>query len=135
MPTLKVTWIPLVTTSYAATMAVNGLVTGMIVFRILTVFLEVKAATASVERTLDSTGGTKLRHIIFVIIESGITLLVIQLVSMVLWAVGPGTFAGPVFFAIDYLSVIGEMFNVRSVHFYLSFFTEKNYLARGSHQQ
>ena len=44
-----------------------------------------KAASTSVERTLDTTGGTKLRHIIFIIIESGMTLLVIQLVRMLLY--------------------------------------------------
>ena len=83
---MNTSWFPLTITSFAATMTVNGLVTGLIVFRILKVFLEVKAAQAStsVERTLDSTGGTKLRHVIFVIIESGMMLLVIQLVSIVL---------------------------------------------------
>ena len=64
---MELAWNPLYMTSFAATIAVNGLVTGLIVFRILKVFMEVKAATTSVERTLDSTGGTKLRHIIFVI--------------------------------------------------------------------
>ena len=71
-------------TSYTATMVVNGLVTGLIAFRILKGFLEVKATSTSVEQTLGSSGGTKFRHIIFVIIESGMTLLVIQLVTMVL---------------------------------------------------
>ena len=76
-------------TSFAATMAVNGLVTGLIVFkfRILKVFLEVNANSTSVEQTLGSTGGTKFRHIIFVIIESSMTLLVIQLARMVLYTV------------------------------------------------
>ena len=117
-------------------MAVNGLVTGLIVFRILKVFLEVKAAT-SVERTLDSTGGTKLRHIGFVIIESGMMLLVIQLVRMVLGIMEPMTFVGQVSFALNYFAGINEMFNViiRHVHFYFLCFTEKNFLARESHQQ
>ena len=94
-------------------------------------FLEVKAASTSVERSLGSTGGTKFRHIIFVIIESGMTLLVIQLVRMVLVAsTEPSQFdetPGPVFFAFEYLIGINEMFNVitRSVHFYLFCFTEK----------
>ena len=103
-------------------------------------FLEVKAATSStsVERTLGSNGGTKLRHIIFIIIESGMTLLVIQLVRMVLWVAHPITnLTGIISLALNYVLSIGEMFNViiRSVHFYFFCFTEKNCLARASHQQ
>jgi TRAP-type mannitol/chloroaromatic compound transport system permease small subunit len=66
-------------------MAVNALMTGLIVFKILKVFLEFKPT--SVERTLgslSSTGGSKLRHIIFIIIESGMALFAIQLVRVVL---------------------------------------------------
>ena len=118
-------------------MAVNSLVTGLIVFRIFKVFLEVRAAT-SVDRSFGSTGGTKIRHIIFVMIESGMTLLVIQLVRMVLWTVQPSQIVtpGPVYFAFEYLIIIGQMFNVtiRSVHFYFCI-TEIFYLARASHQQ
>jgi hypothetical protein len=62
-------------------MAVNTLVTGLIVFKILKVFLNLK--TTSVERILGSSGGTKLRHIIFVIIESGMMLFAIQLIRLV----------------------------------------------------
>ena len=122
-------------------MAVNGLVTGLIVFRILKVFLEVKAASTSVKRSLGSTGGSKFQHIIFVIIESGMMLLVIQLVRIVLEAtIGvPVQFVrpGPVVFASNYILVINEMFNViiRSVHFYFICLTEIFYLARASHQQ
>ena len=93
-------------------MVVNALMTGLIVFRILEVFLEVKAASTSIDRRLGSTGGTKLWHIIFVIIESGMMLLVIQLVRMVLAIVEPLTFIGPVSFALNYFAVINEMFNV-----------------------
>ena len=136
MPTLKDSWNALYITSLAATMAVNGLVTGLIVFRILTVFLEVKAATTSVERTWNSTRGTKLRHIMFVIIESGMTLLVIQIVRMVLWIMDPNTNtnARPVAFALDYFDAINEMFNVniRPVHFYFFCFAE-NFTWLGNH--
>ena len=106
-------------------MVVNGLVTGLIVFKILTVFLEIKAASTSVERKLGSTGDTKFQHIIFVIIESGMTLFVIQLVNMVLWVVAPVT-PGPVNIALNYVGVINQVFNViiRSVHFYFFCFTE-----------
>jgi hypothetical protein len=72
----------LATTAFVMSMAVNTLVTGLIVFKILKVFLEVKAT--SVERTLGTTGGTKLRHIIFVIIESGMALLAIQVLRVVI---------------------------------------------------
>ena len=73
-------------TALAASMAVNTLVTGLIVFRILKVFLEVKAASnTSVERNLGSSGGSsKFRHIMFVIIESGMALFAIQLIRIVL---------------------------------------------------
>ena len=111
-------------------MTVNGLVTGLIVFRILQVFLEVKAAQActSVEGTLGSTGSTKFQHIIFIIIESGMTLLVIQLVRLLLqvWVVDPFGVVGQLFAAFDYVIVINQMFNViiRSVHFHFFCFTE-----------
>ena len=102
-------------------MAVNTLVTGLIVFKILKVFLEVNPIL--VELTLDSTGGSKLRHVIFVIIESGMTLFVIQLIRLVI-AILPmeRTSLAPV----DYVIAINEMLNViiRSVHFYFSFFTD-----------
>ena len=122
MPTLNVSLLPLTTTGLAATMTVNGLVSGLIVFKILKVFLEVRASSTSVERTLGSTGGTKFQHIIFVIIESGMTLLVIQLVRTVLFVnLVPPQFETPVpvFGALDYLIVVNEMFNViiRSIHF------------------
>ena len=98
-------------TSLALSMTVNALVTGLIVFKILTVFLEVKAAMTSVERTLGSTGGTKLRHIVFVIIESGMTLFAIQLIR-ILFAVLPAE-AVPDF--SDYLIVLQQMFNVITI--------------------
>ena len=121
--------ITLTITSYAASLAVNTLVTGLIVFRILKVFLEVTEAT-SVERTLGSTGGTTLRHIMFVIIESGMTLFALQLVRLVLEV-------QPEINALSILLIgIIQMFNViiRFVHFF-SCFTDEIYLARASHQQ
>ena len=104
-------------------MAVNTLVTGLIVFRILRVFLEVKAT--SIERTLGSTGGTKLQHIIFVIIESGMALFAMQLVRLVLESI-PVTEAQLDVFqaAADFVMVTNQMLNViiiRSVHFYFCF--------------
>ena len=72
-------------TSLVASMVVNALVTGLIAFKILKVFWEVKPT--SVEETLgslNSTGGPKLRRIIFIIIESGMALFAIQLVHVVI---------------------------------------------------
>ena len=111
-------------------MAVNGLATGLIVFKILKMFLEVNAATGARDTT-------KYRHIVFIIIESGMTLFVIQLVRLVLWVVEPNQLLMPLSPALYYILLIGEMFNViiRSVHFYFFCFTEKNYMARASHQQ
>ena len=65
------------------------------------------------------------------------TLLVVQLVSMVFWILVPGTIAGgPEYFqiALQYFNVIIEMLNViiRSVHFYFSCFTE-NFTWLGNH--
>ena len=45
----------LTVTALAASLAVNTVVTGLIIFKILKVFLEVNAASTSVERTLGST--------------------------------------------------------------------------------
>ena len=67
-------------TGLGASMAVNALGTSMIVFRIL------KASgvkPTSVKRTLGSTGSNKFRHIMFIIIESGMALFAIQLVRFV----------------------------------------------------
>ena len=71
----------LITTAFTASMAVNTLVTGMIVFRILK---DTGVRHTSVEQTLGSTGGNKFRHIVFIIIESGMALLAIKVVRIVL---------------------------------------------------
>ena len=60
-------------------MTVNALVTGMIVFKILKKFFEVRATSG-----LFSTGGSKVRHVIFIIIESGMALFAIQLLRVLL---------------------------------------------------
>ena len=57
-------------------MTVNTLATGLIVFKIFRVFREVKLA--SDDPTLGSTGGNKLRSIMFILIESGMTLFLAQ---------------------------------------------------------
>ena len=132
----------MIITGSVASMAVNGLVTGLIVFKILKVFSEVKAT--SVERTLgslSSTGNTKLQHIIFIIIESGMALFVIQLACVVLSSLDEGFGAETpvsVIIALDFVIPIHEMINViiRSVLFYFFCFADNiYYLARASHQQ
>ena len=100
-------------------------------------FLEVKAT--SVERTLGSTGGTKLRHIIFVIIESGMALFVMQLVRLVLSNISVSDAQWPVFgAAYDFVVVTTQMLTViimRSIYFYFFCFADNIYLARASHRQ
>ena len=113
-------------------MAVNTLMTGMIVFRIH----KVTRATpsTSIERTLGSTGGDKYRHVMFIIIESGMALFAIQLVRFGLaFTSGPSSGA-----AFDIVVAINQMLNViiiRSIHFYFFYFSDNIYLARASHQR
>ena len=125
---------PLIIISFALSMAVNALMTGLIVFKILKVFFEVKPT--SVERNLGATGGStsKLRHIIFIIIESGMALFAIQLLRVVLSCVQLNT---STILAFNLTIGINQMFNVIiiSVHFYVFCFINIFYLARALHQQ
>ena len=94
-------------------MAVNALVTGMIVFRILKV-------TGARPSTL--TGGNKFRHIMFIIIESGMALFAIQLVRLVMGLI-PAPVGQVLYFPGAYyiVTAINQMLNVniiRSIHFY-----------------
>ena len=92
--------------SFSLSMAVNALVTSLIVFKILKVFLEVKGAVTSVDRTLGSSGGSKLRHVVFIIIESGMALFAVQLVRLVLYIL-------PTSQTVYFLLVgVNQMFNV-----------------------
>ena len=101
-------------------MAVNTLMTGLIVFKILKVFLEVNAI--SIEQTLGSTENTKLRHIIFIIIESGMALFAIQLVLLVLVILATQSKSQntPNLNIVYLVTGIHKMFNViiNSIHFY-----------------
>ena len=124
-------------TGLAASMAVNTLVTGMIVFRILKA-MGIKPT--SVERTLGSTGGNKFRNIVFIIIESSMALFAIQLVRVVLAFISVPVEQQPlVQAAYDIVIAINQMLNVIiiiiSVHFYFSCFTDNISLARASHQR
>ena len=98
------------TTGLAASMAVNALMTGMIVFRILKA---TGVQPTSIERTLGSTEGNKFRHIMFIIIESGMALFAIQLVRIVLGFITVPAEQYPfVVTAEDFVVVINQMLNV-----------------------
>jgi hypothetical protein len=127
------------TTGFILSIVVNTLVTGLIVFKIRKMFLEYKAAsvTTSVERTLGTTGGTilQVQHVIFIIIESGMALLAVQLARFVLYILPSASSAA---YYLIIASGISEMINViiSSVRFYFFCFTDKIYLLdRASHQQ
>ena len=130
-------------TGLTVSMAVNALVTGMIVFRILKVTGVSRPTSTSVERSLGSTGGTKFRHIMFIIIESGMSLFAIQLVRVVLAIISAPVehWQEPLFRAVyDIVVVINQMLNViiiiRSLHLsFFSFADDNIYFARESHQQ
>ena len=128
-------------TSLVASMVVNALVTALIAFKILKVFLKVKPTSVELMLgSLNSTGGPKLRHIIFIIIESGMVLFAIQLVhvaiSILVLHEGPPT-PSSFMIAIDLVAPTHQIFNViiRSVHFYFFCFTDNIYLPRALHQQ
>ena len=75
-------------TCLALSLTVNATVTGLIVFRIMKVYLEVKPTLS--ETNLGATGGgRKLRSIIFILIESGMALFAIQLGRLVLSVISP----------------------------------------------
>ena len=69
-------------TGVTLSMTVNALVTGLIVFRIFKVFQEVKTCTAD-DKILGVTGGSTLRRVMFILIESGAALFSIQLARLV----------------------------------------------------
>ena len=110
-------------------MVVNALVTGLIVFKILMVLLEVKATYVEQNLgSLSSTGGPKLQHIIFIIIESGMALFAIQLIRIVISNLNQIQTGPPTPFnltvAFNLVVSIHQMLNViiKSVHFLLFLF-------------
>ena len=129
-------------TGLAVSMAVNTLATGMIVFRILKA---TGVRPISFERNLGSSRDNKFRHIIFIIIESGMALFAIQLVRVVLGFISvpesslirPGSSLTRVG-VLDIVIVINQILNViiiRSVHFYFFYFADNICLDRASHQR
>ena len=97
-------------TGLAASMAVNALMTGMIVFRILKVTGAMPSA--SFEQNLGSTRGNKFRHIIFIIIESGMALLAIQVVRFVLGFIPVTASQWILITANDFVIAINQVLNV-----------------------
>ena len=88
--------INLMWTCLALSLTVNATVTGLIVFRIMKVYLAGKPTLS--EQNLGATGGgRKLRSIIFILIESGMALFAIQLGRLVL-SVMLNVIIGPVIF-------------------------------------
>jgi hypothetical protein len=131
----------MVLTGLATSMAVNALMTGLIVFKILKVFLEFKPTSVELSLgSLSSARGSKLRNIIFIIIESGMALFAVQLVRIVLTSLVGDTvytvLTGPLV-GIKLFIGIHQILNViiRSFHFYFFCFTDDIYLARASRQQ
>ena len=110
--TLQTLWGDIaIITSVAFSMAVNALVTGLIVYKIFKVFQTVQQNSTSAEKSLGVVGGRKYRSVIFVIIESGIALFAIQLLRVILSI--PAFFNSiPIGVALEYIIVIHEMLNV-----------------------
>ena len=97
-------------TGFAASLAVNALATGMIVFRILKA---TGVKPTSVERMLGSTGSNKFRHIMFIVIESGMALLAIQLFRIVLVFLPVSVMEEAFYKPLDdIVIVIKQMFNM-----------------------
>ena len=75
-------------TCLALSLTVNATVTGLIVFKIMKVYLDAKPTLS--EKNLGATGGgRKLRSIIFILIESAMALFAIQLGRLVLGVISP----------------------------------------------
>ena len=97
-------------TSLIASMTVNALVTGLIVFRIFNVVREVKSVNTFEDKSL---GGNKLPSVAFVIIESGMALFAVQLARVAL-AINLTTSSQ--FSAFQIIVAIHEIVNVIIYH-------------------
>ena len=64
-------------------MTVNGLVTGLIVFKIFKVSQEVRTSTAGDRILVGVTNGSTLQRVIFILIESNMALFSMQLARLV----------------------------------------------------
>ena len=107
-------------TGLTASMVVNALMTGMIVFRILKA---TGVKPTSVERTLGSTEGNKFQHLMFIIIESGMALFAIQLVRLVLFFISVPVEQLPLLeVGGDFVIVINQLLNVIIIRCLFYFF-------------
>ena len=114
---------PLILTSLTTSMTVNALVTSLIVFRIFKVFRQVRGITSTLDQ--EFLGGSKLRSVIFAIVESGMALFIIQLARLAtVISVGDLSTVAEVA-AFDFIAGIHEMFNViiLSLLFYILLIT------------
>ena len=106
----------MVLTALAATMAVNTLVTGLIVFKILNAFLEVKQALGSFT---SAAGRPNYQRIAFIIIESGMALFAAHLGRIVLTPLAEVNQSSGILIAFNLVVSFHQMLNViiSSVHF------------------
>ena len=102
----------LLSASLITSMTVNALVTGLIVFKIFKVFREIKSATTLEDKSLGITGGTKLRSVIFIIIESGMVLFAIQLARVVITISQRAVVTDAAYYAFEFIITIHQMVNV-----------------------
>ena len=117
------TWSDVLTiTGFAASMTVNALVTGLIVFRIFKVFRAVKA--------LGITSGKKLCSIIFIIIESGTALFAIQLARVVIATTVTGLGKNAKVDIYQIIIVTHEMLNVVISSVIVAWYSTDNVAAR-----
>ena len=123
-------------TALAATMTVNTLVTGLIVFKILKWFWEFKRTLGS---SSSAAGSPNYQHIAFIIIESGMVLFATQLVRIVISTMLYAYPNSSMVLAFGLVVYFHQMLNViiRSVHFYsfVLLITVTFTFAKASHQQ
>ena len=108
---------PLGVTGLVASMCVNALVTGLIVFRIFKVLRQVKLSTSD-RQDLRVTGGRKLYSIISIIIESGMILFSIQLARFVVTVVETDTADDAFQIIVCVHEILNVIISFRSIFYY-----------------
>ena len=103
-------------TAVAVSMTVNVLATGLIIFRLFKVLREVKATSDG--RILGTTGGSTLRTVMFIIIESGMALFSIQLFQLLTTALANSNIYHLVGYVLQMFNVIihSEIFTFYFTH-------------------
>ena len=105
-------------TGLTASMVVNALVTGLIVYKIFKVFRLVRPTSTG--QTLGPTGGRRLSSVMYVIIESGMILFSIQLARFATCVVKTDA----AFYAFQTIVYVHEVFNVINHVYSLVLFTD-----------